>query len=94
MALPACDGPFRGPGISEACAPLSLRSDDVLCLALRHFIHRDLMDGVDHLMEGVGWTPITAAYARRLRELNDQHGIWVDEPDLVRMVLDGPETAV
>ena len=68
--------------------------EDVLCLALRHFVYRDLTDAADHLMEGVGWTPITVAYAGRLRELNERHHLWVEEPDLVRSVLDGAPVAV
>src|SRR6202035_5758381 len=47
------------------------RSDDALELALQFFVYRDLMDGIDHVWEDVGWTPITVALAERLRELND-----------------------
>lgn len=65
------------------------RSGDALELALQFFVYRDLMDGIDHVLEDGGWTPITVALAERLRELNDRHGLWTDEPDVVRTVLDG-----
>jgi hypothetical protein len=63
--------------------------DDPLCIALRHFMHRDLMDAADHLMDGAGWSPITVALAHRLRDLDVRFQLWPDEPDLIRSVLDG-----
>ncbi len=69
-------------------------SEDVLLLALRYFVYRDLLDAADHLMEEVGWTPITVAYAKRLRDLNERHQLWADELDLVRFVLDGGPAAL
>ena len=65
------------------------RSDeDGLCTALRFFVYRDLMDAATHLMEGVGWTPITVACAKRLRNLNEPLQFWDKEPALIRGVLD------
>ncbi len=63
-------------------------NDDVLCTALQLLVHRDLMDAAAHLMEGVGWTPITVQYAQRLRDLNARHQLWDEEPALLRGVLD------
>jgi hypothetical protein len=68
--------------------------NDALSLALRHFVYRDLVDAADHLMEDVGWTPITYALAARLRDLNQRFVIWSDEPDLIRLVLDGAPAAI
>jgi hypothetical protein len=62
--------------------------EDVLCTALRLLVHRDLMDAATHLMEDVGWTPMTVEYARRLRDLNEQYQLWSEEPALIRGVLD------
>jgi len=63
---------------------------DPLCAALRYFVHRDRADEAVHLGEDPGWTPITTHLAMRLRELNEHHSLWAEEPDLVRQVLDGP----
>ena len=62
--------------------------EDVLCTALRLLVHRDLMDAATHLMEDVGWTPMTMEYARRLRDLNERYQLWSEEPALIRGVLD------
>ena len=68
---------------------LSERSEeDVLCTALCLLVHRDLMDAATHLMEDVGWTPMTVEYARRLRDLNQRYQLWDEEPTLIRGVLD------
>jgi hypothetical protein len=61
---------------------------DALSTALHFFVHRDLMDAATHLMDGVGWTPITVQYAQRLRDLNARHQLWIEEPPLIRGVLD------
>jgi len=63
-------------------------NEDVLCTALRLLVHRDLMDAATHLMEDVGWTPMTVEYARRLRDLNQRYQLWDEEPTLIRGVLD------
>lgn len=43
--------------------PVAETSKDALVLALRQFVYRNLMNAADDLMEEVGWTPITVAYA-------------------------------
>ncbi len=83
----------RRPG-GDPLNGIHASNDDALCLALRHLVYRDLVDAADHLMEDVGWTPITNALAAQLRDLNQRFEIWSDEPDLIRLVLDGAPTAI
>lgn len=71
-------------------AELLQPSDDALQAVLRMLVLRDLLDASTHMMEDTAWTPMTTAYARRVRELQERYGIWDSEPELVREVLDGP----
>jgi hypothetical protein len=63
--------------------------EDVLETALRYFVQRDLMNAATYL-EPVGWTPMTIEFACRLRELNRLCGLWGEEPEVIRRVLDEP----
>jgi hypothetical protein len=63
--------------------------EDVLETALRFFIQRDLMNAATY-REPIGWTPMTIEFALRLRELNNRYGIWLEEPEPLRHVLDEP----
>jgi hypothetical protein len=73
----------------EAAAALADMPDDALCVVLAGLILRDLSDASTHMLEDIGWTPITTQYAKRLRELNRDYGLWDEEPRSIRQVLDG-----
>lgn len=68
---------------------VSIAGGDPVCTTLSVLVNRDLMDAGMHPTENVGWTPLTILFAQRLRELQQQHGIWSEEPDIIRLVLDG-----
>jgi hypothetical protein len=90
----AYPNPFAEPvwqprRVEDRLAALDEESGDVLVLALRLFVYRDLTDSAQHMMEEPDWMPVTVEYALRLRRLNQRHGLWDGEPDLVRLVLDG-----
>jgi hypothetical protein len=74
-----------GPSLST----LGQATDDALGAALQLLVMRDLLDASAHLMEDTGWAPLTVAYAQRLRDVQTRFGLWPEEPDLVREVLDG-----
>jgi hypothetical protein len=75
---------------AAAFAAIAQSPDDPLCVVLTLLVMRDLFDASFHMMEDVGWTPITTQYARRLRELNQEYGLWDEEPQSIRQVLDEP----
>ena len=77
--------------MAETFAPggTTATREDVLETALRYFVQRDLMNAATY-REPVGWTPMTVEFAMRLRELNRECGLWSEEPELLRRVLDEP----
>jgi hypothetical protein len=77
---------------AAAFAAIAQSPDDPLCVVLTRLVMRDLFDASTHMMEDVGWTPITTQYARRLRELHQEHHLWDEEPQSIRQVLDGPSS--
>jgi hypothetical protein len=77
------------PFMFDAVDALSEMPDDALCVVLVGLILRDMLDASTHMLEDVGWTPVTTEYAKRLRELNRDHGLWDEEPQSIRHVLDG-----
>lgn len=70
-------------------AVFALPDDKPLCTALAIIMCRDLMDAAMCPDDEVGWSPLTIQFATRLRQLNQEHGIYDDEPALIRGVLDG-----
>lgn len=73
-------------------AAIAESPDDPLCVVLILLVLRDLFDASTHMMEDLGWAPITTQYAKRLRELNRRHRLWDEEPQTIRHVLDGPSS--
>jgi hypothetical protein len=70
-------------------AVVAFPDGDPVCMALSALVNRDLMEAAMHPDEDVGWTPLTIKFARRLRELHHEHEIWEEEPDIIRIILDG-----
>jgi hypothetical protein len=70
-------------------AVFALPDNRPLCAALAVIVCQDLTDAAMHPDEPVGWSPLTIQVARRLRELNQEHGLYDEEPALIRGVLDG-----
>ncbi len=63
--------------------------DDTWCAALSVLVCADLMDAARYPDEDVGWSQLTIQVATRLRELDREHGLYDDEPALIRGILDG-----
>jgi hypothetical protein len=74
---------------SRLRAVIAFPDGDPVCTALTALVNRDLADAAIHHDLNVGWTPLTTQLAQQLRELHHQHGIWIEEPDIIRLVLDG-----
>jgi len=66
-----------------------LPDDKPLCTALSVLACADLMDAARYPEEDVGWSQLTIQVASRLRELDHEHGLYDDEPALIRGILDG-----
>ncbi len=66
-----------------------LPDDKPLCIALSVLACADLMDAARYPGEDVGWSQLTIQVATRLRELDREHGLYDDEPALIRGILDG-----
>lgn len=63
--------------------------DRPLCTALAVLVCRDLMDAARYPNEDASWSPLTVQVAARLRQLDHEHGMFDDEPALIRGILDG-----
>ena len=66
-----------------------LPDDGPLCSALSVLACADLMDAARYPGEDVGWSQLTTQVATLLRELDQEHGMYDEEPALIRGILDG-----